>query len=128
MARRAPYATFDKRGIAYIDTRVAGSRIKKSLGVPSDDVKQVREAAALLYARLVAGRSVPTPESRVATSATLGELVELFVDEAKTLYPRSWPTLESHLVRPARPAGPDAGRGSSRTAARTSTGFVVYAG
>lgn len=98
--RASPWSVYADRGIAHLNTTIAGVRHRPSLGIPYNpatasrrDVRAVEEAAAEAYAKLVAGRTLEQkPGSRVLTTLTLQELGGLWLLEAKKLWPKSFKT------------------------------------
>lgn len=98
--RGRPWTVYAERGIAYLNTRIAGRRIRESLQIEYDPAtasagvrRAVEHAAAERYAKLVSGRVLTRDEgARVLTSNTLTEALALHLVEAKLLYPKSFKT------------------------------------
>jgi integrase len=101
MARRGsnPWSVYSDNGVAFINTRIAGQRLRQSLGVPypadatqrsAGVERRAQQAAAERYAKLVSGRTVTIKEGdRVTTSRTLHELLSLWLADVAKLYPSS---------------------------------------
>ncbi len=119
MARKAlPFTVFEdpRTGVAWLNTRIAGTRHRKPLGLPfvapdgrtQEHAERVQQAASEAYAALIQGRSVgPAPAARVQSSATLTELAELFaVDDGRT-YPASAKLTITHCLHFETYAGDD---------------------
>lgn len=103
---KAPWTFFSDRGVATLNTTIAGKRCRPSLGLPYDpatasarDVRAIEAAAAAKYAELVAGRVLEVgPRARIMTSHTLHELFALWLVEAEKLWPKSYKTRISQLA------------------------------
>lgn len=109
MARKAaPFTIYPdpRTGLAWINARINGERFRKPVRLPFDcppdagreeHERRVAEAAAQVYADLIHGRSLaPTPTARVQTSATLHELLALFLAHDAKVYPASPTTTVTH--------------------------------
>lgn len=102
---KAPWSFYSDRGIATLNTTIAGKRCRPTLGIPYDpatasarDVRAIEAAAAAKYAELVAGRVLEVgPRARIMTSHTLHELFALWLVEAEKLWPKSYKTRISQL-------------------------------
>lgn len=101
MARRGsnPWSVYSDNGVAFINTRIAGQRIRQSIGVnyPADPdarsaslERHAQQAAAERYAKLIAGRATAFKEGdRLVTTRTLREALSLWLADVEKLYPAS---------------------------------------
>lgn len=95
--RPIPYTIYSDRGVAHLNTRIAGVRHRPSLHLPYEPgvtrgaaLRAIEEAAAREYGRLIAGRVLdPGPEDRLMTTSTLQELGDAWLEEAEVLWPKS---------------------------------------
>lgn len=103
--RGRPWTIYEDRGVAFINTRIAGKRIRESLGIEFDLAtaspslrREVEQAAAKRYADLVSGRVLKRDEgARVLTSHTLKEVMAMYLVEARLLFPKGFKTREIQL-------------------------------
>lgn len=98
--QRKPWTIYSDRGVAFINTTIAGARFRRSLFIDYDpdtasarDVRAVEAAAARAYAKLVERRATNTgPESRIVTALPLTDVFGLWMVEAEKRWPRSYKT------------------------------------